>query len=288
VEAGTRVEASEIKVTGDAHNEASFLFVKPRVLISWTPFGEDQARLRVERTISQLDFQDFSTVSTLDTLVVTAGNPKLEPERDWIAEGALEHHFWRAGVATLTLSHAWLDKVIDDFPFDGFSSPGNIGRGRRETATLDFTAPMERFGMVGGELKAQGVWKYSRVTDPTTGARRQVSLDQPFTGSGSLSNEVPRWKSSWRIDVTGGARTPTFLIDEVQRARTESQVSFLWTYKPRSDLVFQAQVQNLGDGERFRMRQIFDGLRSTGRLDQIERLEIRNRARFMFNVRKGL
>jgi hypothetical protein len=287
LDAGARIESSTLRVSGDAHNATSFLFVKPRATATWTPFGEDQVRLRVERTVSQLDFQNFVTVSTLDTNIVTAGNPRLVPEQDWIAEAAYEHHFWRTGVAVITLSHAELEDVIDDVPVDGFSAPGNIGRGTRDTAALDLTVPLGRLGMTGGLLKAGALWKFSQVTDPTTHERRQISLDQPFSGTLALSNELPRLKSSWRLDVTGGYRQPTFLIDEVQRARFQTQVGFLWEYKPRSDLSLQAQVQNLGAGRRFRTRQIFDGVRSLGDLAFIERLAIANHPRLLLNLRKS-
>lgn len=287
IEAGVRVETSRLVVTGDAHNATSFLFPKPRLLVTWSPAGEDQFRLRLERSVSQLDFADFVTVSTFDTHVTTAGNPTLEPERDWIAEAAFEHHFWSSGVAQLKVSHAWLDRVIDDTPFEGFSSRGNIGSGRRETVTADVTLPLARVGVAGGQLKASGVWKFSRVTDPTTGERRQISLDQPFSGSVSLTNEMPRLKSSWRIDVTGGYRYPTFLIDEVQRRRFETQVDAMWEWKPGGALVIQAQVQNLTSARRLRERRIFDPLRTLGPAPQLETLAFRNRPRLMLSVRRS-
>jgi hypothetical protein len=285
-EAGARVETSTLSVSGDTRNSTSFLFVKPRLTAAWTPFGEEQLRLRIERTVSQLDFQNFVTVSTLDTNVVTAGNPRLTPERDWIFEAAYEHHFWGSGVAVVTLSHAELDQVIDDVPVEGFSAPGNIGRGVRDTAAVDLTLPLARLGMAGGLLKAGGLWKWSQVTDPTTGQRRQITLDQPFSGTLALSNEAPRLKSSWRVDVVSAYRQPTFLIDEVQKVRFETQLSVLWEYKPAAGFSVQAQVQNLTGGRRFRTRDIFEGLRSAGDLAFVEHVEIRNRPRLFFSLRR--
>jgi len=287
IEAGARIETSTLGVSGDAHNSTSFLFVKPRITGAWTPFGEDQVRLRIERTVSQLDFQNFVTVSTLDTNVVTAGNPRLVPERDWIFEAAYEHHFWGAGVAVVTLTHGELDQVIDDVPVDGFSAPGNIGKGTRDTAALDLTLPLARLGMAGGLLKAGGVWKRSQVTDPTTGQRRQITLESAFTGDLTLSNEVPNLASSWRLDAVSGYRQPTFLIDEVQHARFGTQLSFLWEYKPSAALSIQAQVQDLTGASRFRTRDIFGGLRSSGDRAFVEHLAIRNHPRLFLNVKRS-
>ena len=286
-EAGVRVETSTLSERGDERRSTSFFFVKPRATATWTPFGEDQLRLRIERTVSQLDFNEFVTNTSFDTHVVTAGNPGLRPERDWIFEAAYEHHFGKAGVATLTASHAELQDVIDELPVEGFSAPGNIGSGRREMVAFDLTAPLARLGMAGGVLKANGTWKFSQVTDPTTHGRREITLDQPFTGALALTNDVPKLKSSWRIDVTGGYRQPTFLIDEVDVARYQTQVDFQWEYKPRADLSLQAQVQNLTSRQRLRERRLFDGLRSAGRLAFIEERALTNRPRLFLNLRKS-
>src|SRR6185503_20242562 len=84
VEAGSRIELSRLTVSGDAQNAVSFIFPKPRLFIAWSPGGQDQLRARFERTVSQLDFGEFVSSSSLEQGVVNAGNEKLVPERDWI------------------------------------------------------------------------------------------------------------------------------------------------------------------------------------------------------------
>ena len=56
----------------------SFLFPKPRVLLTWSPESSDQLRLRVEREVGQLDFNNFAASGSLGT-GTHAGNPQPDP-----------------------------------------------------------------------------------------------------------------------------------------------------------------------------------------------------------------
>ncbi|HEV2531912.1 TonB-dependent receptor domain-containing protein [Phenylobacterium sp.] len=286
VEAGARYELSQLTVSGDAHNSASFRFPKPRLLVTWTPIQADQLRFRLERVVGQLSFDAFVTSSSLDQGVITGGNPGLEPERDWIAEGAWDHRFGKDVDVVATLSHAALEKVVDQLPVNGLSAPGNIGDGVRDRADLNVTFPLGWLGMSGGRVKGQGTWVRSRVTDPTTGRRRMITDDQPFSGTAALTNDVPRLRSAWRIDLTSAYRYSEFRIDEIDNFRFATQLSALWEWKARPGLDLQAQVQNIGGGQQVRERQVFTGLRNTHGLAFRELRDVNTGPRLYLRLRK--
>jgi len=288
VEAGARFEFSRLTVSGDAHNEARFRFPKPRLVVTWTPSQADQLRLRVERLVGQLDFQDFVTTSSVEQGVITGGNPQLEPERDWIVEAAWDRRFGKTADVVVTASHAELEKVIDELPVAGFSAPGNIGDGTRDKAAVDLTLPLGGIGLNGGLLKGQAAWIVSRVTDPTTRRERTITNDQPFTATATITNDVPRLRSSWRIDLSGPYRFQVFRIDELDTYRSRGWVSALWEWKPSSGLAFQVQAQKAWGGVEERTRDIFTGLRSTGQLSAIEFRHVRVGPRLYVRIRKSL
>ena len=287
VEAGARYELSQLTVSGDAHNSASFRFPKPRLLVTWTPIQADQLRFRLERVVSQLSFEAFVTSSSLDQGVITGGNPGLEPERDWIVEGAWDHRFAKDIDVVATLSHAELEKVVDQLPVNGLSAPGNIGDGTRDRADLNASFPLGGLGMSGGRFKGQGTWIRSRVTDPTTLRERMITDDQPFFGTATLTNDVPRWRSAWRIDVTSAYRYSEFRIDEIDNFRFATQLSALWEWKARPGLDLQAQVQNITGGRQVRQRQVFTGLRDTNGLAFRELRDVSTGPRLYLRVRKS-
>jgi hypothetical protein len=287
-EAGSRFETSRLTVSGDAHNSADFNFAKPRLLVTWAPDEADQFRLRLERTVSQLSFEDFVTTSSLDLGVITGGNPRLAPERDWIAEAAWDHRFGKAADVVLTVSHAELQDVIDELPVGNLSGVGNIGDGTRDRADLNLTLPLDALGLKGGQFKAQGTWIASQVTDPTTHARRRITSDQPFVGTAAITGEVPGLRSSWRIDLTSASRFSVFRIDEIDHFKSGGLVSVLWEWKPKADLAFQAQVQSLGGVDQDREQLFFAGLRGATRPDLRATRDLRTGPRLYLRMRKTL
>jgi outer membrane receptor protein involved in Fe transport len=286
VEAGSRLEVSRLTVSGDAHNQASFIFPKPRLFVAWSPSEKDQLRLRLERTVSQLDFGQFISSSSLEQGVVNAGNEKLVPERDWIIEGAWEHHLLGDGAIVLTLTHLLLEQVIDEVPVEGFSAPGNIGNGVRDQAELNINLPLDRLGLRGGRLTADGIWRRSQVTDPTTGERRRISNEQPFSGTLSLTQDLPRLHSTWHIDATSAYRYDIFRIDEIQRFRNGASINVSWEYKPRSDLSLLLQVQNITNFSSERERLIFTGLRRDGSVTLVDTRNVKLGPRLYLRLRR--
>lgn len=287
IEAGARVETSTISQTGDTNSSASFRFPKPRILVTWSANDRYQIRARVEREVGQLDFADFVATANLATGVVSAGNAKLEPERRWVFETAFERRFWDSGDVVLTLRHVALQQVIDQVPVEGFNAPGNIGNGRRETAIVDLTLPLAPLGMRGGLLKARGQATLSRVIDPTTGRPRMISDDEPFSGSVTLTNDIPQLKSTWTVSLDSGYRERSYLTDEIQTIRRFPSLDLAWEYKPNSAWAALAQLTNVTRHARTRVQHIYGGLRSQAPLDLIDRVRVGVPAAFYLRVRRS-
>jgi len=77
IEGGLRVEVSEISQSGDSDLTKSFVYPKPRIQATWTPWTGHQFRVRAEREVGQLDFGDFLASADIDIGQVEGGNPDL-------------------------------------------------------------------------------------------------------------------------------------------------------------------------------------------------------------------
>ena len=286
LEATARAEASTISQQGDFKSSETFFFPKPRALLTWSPSDDFQVRTRFEREVSQLDFADFVASANLSSGVVSAGNGKLQPERRWVLETAFEKHFWNSADIVLTLRHQALEEVIDQVPVNGFNAPGNIGNGRRDAVELDLTLPLERLGLKGGLIKGTGTWLRSRVRDPTTGELRRISLDEPFTGSLTLTDDLPRLNSTWTVAVTSGTRQTSYLIDEIDSEIEAANVNVSWEYKPRPGFALLAQLTNVTRHSLERLQEIFNGLRGAVPLAETDRFRVRIPAAFYLRVRR--
>jgi outer membrane receptor protein involved in Fe transport len=160
LETGARVERSTIASRGDVILSKTLTFPKPRLVATWTPDSADQVRLRVEREVGQLDFNQFVANAALNGVGVTAGNPDLTPQQDWTVEATYERHFWKDGVASLGVQRLWLTDVIDRAPVFGpsgvFDEPANIGSGEETAVTASWTLPLERLGAKGATGAVHG------------------------------------------------------------------------------------------------------------------------------------
>lgn len=250
VEGGLRVEASTITQSGDAEQEKSFFFPKPRILATWTPMPNNQFRFRFERELGQLDFGDFAASSDLDEENVLGGNADLEPEQRWITEATYERRFWTDGIISIGLRHDEIVDAIDVIPLDGgLSAVGNIGDGTLDQLAVNILVPMDKFGFTGGRLGFRNTWNHSEVTDPTTGEIRAISGLRPSQPVFTIAQDINSWKLQW-----GGAYIATlhqFSYDPDQTSGFRGADYFeLWTeYKPTATLSLRAQINIWDDFE---------------------------------------
>jgi hypothetical protein len=294
LEAGVRFERSTITETGDVELERSFNYPKPRVVATWSPTKNDQLRLRVEREVGQLDFEDFISSVDLGTRVLSAGNAELEPDKTWAYEAAFEKRFWGSAAAVLTLRHEDITDVVDVFPFlalsdangDGIpddldnngqpdlqlvTGPGNIGDGTNDVIELNVTLPLENVGIKGGELRLESQWQKSEVTDPLTGESRRISGQRPNNVELSYRQDLPEYKLSYGFTWFAGWNERHFRLREVQSLDLNNFYGSFIEWKPTTNFTLRAELNNLVPYKFNIVRSVFDGPRDTGNLDFIEK-----------------
>ena len=287
VETGLRWEVSTIRQTGGANQEKTLSFPKPRMIVSWSPNAASQLRLRLERTVGQLNFEDFAASAQLDAGTVNAGNPNLEPERAWLAEVAVERRFWNGGAAVLTVSHAKLQQVVDFIPIAGlFDAPGNIGDGWRQEAKLSLTLPLAKVGFDGASIRFTGTWRRSAVTDPVTGAKRRISNQRPFEGEVLATKSFPKLNSSINLEGAFGYVETLYRIGEVRRTQETPMWKLYWDWAARPDLIFRFQIENFTAKQRRRDRELFVGARSLGVINYAEKRYAEQPPFLMMRMRK--
>jgi len=198
VESGLRVETSTISQSGDAEEEKTFNFLKPRLLATWTPGASNQFRLRFEREVGQLDFNAFAASAELQNEDVLGGNIDLEPEQRWISELAYERRFWGDGVFSVLVRHDEIANAIDVIPLeDGLSAAGNIGNGTLDRLSVNLQAPLHRFGFSGGRITARNIWNHTEVEDPTSGKMRPISNVAKSHAVIIVAQDIRSWKLQW-------------------------------------------------------------------------------------------
>lgn len=284
IEGGLRMEASTITQSGDADQEKSFFFPKPRLLATWTPMPNNQFRLRFEREVGQLDFGDFAASADLEDENVFGGNIDLEPEQRWISELIYERRFLGDGIVSIGLRHDEIVDAIDVIPLDdGLSAVGNIGDGTLDQLAVNVLVPMDWAGFTGGRLGFRNTWNKTEVIDPTTGEARPISNVRASQATFTIAQDITSWKLQW-----GGAWIPLLgqtSFDPDQRFSWRGRDYFeAWAeYKPTPTLSIRAQI-NIWDN--FDQTRIAYGDRVTRPVSYIETREIDPRTFYQIRLRK--
>lgn len=248
VEGGLRLEASTITQTGDADQEKSFFYAKPRFLATWTPMPENQVRFRFERELGQLDFGDFAAGADLDDDQLFGGNVDLEPEERWISELTWERRFTGDGIISVGYRHDEIIGVIDRLPLPGgLSAVGNIGDGTLDQLAVNIVLPLDRTGFSGGELRLRNTWNDTSVIDPTTGQERPISGVRPSQPAITIAQDITSWRINWAVTYLESLRQFNYGPDQISGFTGSDYFEANIEYKPTPTLSIRAQVNVWND-----------------------------------------
>jgi len=263
VEAGLRVEYSEISQSGDSDLSKSFVYPKPRFQLTWTPWDGHQFRFRAERQVGQLDFGDFVASADIDIGQVEGGNPDLEPDKTTVVEAVYERRFWGEGVLELSAAHGEVEDVIDIIPLSGgFDGVGNIGDGSFDQYQIRLTLPMDKLGIPNARLQARGSWAHTEVVDPVTGETRRFQGNQAFGCGVAFNHDLQGGKWSYGFDHGCNIdKGRLFRVREVRAQYYEPFVTLYGQWKPSSDTTIRLDIGNATDREAGYDRDIYAGPR---------------------------
>lgn len=290
LEYGLSVEASRITQTGDQQKERSFRFVKPRATATWTMGPAGTLRASLIRDVAQLDFAEFSSTVDFVNAAATQGNPELVPEKAWKARLEWETRLAPRTALTIAAFADRVDDVRDLVEIAGADAFGNIGRGSRLGLEARAATPLAFIGLPNAELRFNGVWQRTQVTDPITGEKRSFSvpLERQGATSGSptlnLGNKdwayvltfrqsMPSWQLSWGASVIDWAdRNEYRRIEVISYERPLPKLDLFIETTAIRPVTARLFVNNLLAPPETRTREFYLGSRAGG---ITERLEIR-------------
>ncbi|ADL00108.1 TonB-dependent receptor plug domain-containing protein [Brevundimonas subvibrioides] len=243
LEGGLRLEASTITQSGDADQEKSFYFAKPRFQATWTPMANNQVRFRFEREVGQLDFGDFAASAELEEDNVFGGNVDLEPEQRWVTELVYERRFLGDGIVSVGYRHDEITGVIDQLPLPGdLSAVGNIGDGTLDQLAVNISVPLDWTGFSGGQFTFENEWNKTRVTDPTTGQSRPISGVRASQPAFTISQDITSWKINWAATFLASLRQYSYDPDQTSGFYGDDYFQGFVEYKPTTSISIRAQV----------------------------------------------
>jgi len=289
LEAGMRMEISEISSTGDTVQSRDFFYPKPRLLLSWAPDTLSQIRLRAERTVGQLNFSDFVAAVNLSGYGIGAGNADLRPDQRWQFEAAFERRFWERGALVLSYLHEEITDLQDYIPVGGgLDAPGNISSASSDKIAISGLVPLDFLGLEKAQFKPNLYWLTSDLIDPVTGEHRRMSNQRNINSYYEISQDIDSLKSTWSVNWGTGWSRSTWRIAQISRIGVHNNpfINASWSYKPTADWKITLSAENFIP-YRFEIEQRnFAGPRTLGAQPVIQDRFARTQPRFYLLARK--
>jgi hypothetical protein len=199
------------------------------------------------------------------------GNPELEPERTWRLQADWERRFSETGVISILVRHEWVEGVEDLVPVQGlFDTPGNLPDGRRWRIQGDVTAPLDAFGVPGGELSASAMIRQTQVDDPVTAQTRRFRGDEDWRLRLDFRQDRPELGFSWGWDYYIQGQEDFYRIDAFDRLTPPLGDLDLFAETRRFAGLTARVGVDLNLGERERRRLSWPVSRAVGAPDEIE------------------
>ncbi len=292
-ELGLHYETSMLRQSGDSVLNKDLSYFKPRWLTTWDPAPGQELRLALERRVGQLELRDFSSSTSLNSNVVTAGNKNLVPTSNWRVALAWERHFWDRASLVLEARRNFVSDVTDHVPVsDGsggiFDAVGNIGSGTIDVLEANLILPLDRLGLDGVTVKGDGRMMDSRTRDPATGQERRISGHVPFRVNLEVTYDMPQDNLRWGATFHDDARTFEYRIDEVTTTYHDIKPGAYVEYKPTPNWNFRLYGRDIGQTAFYREREIYSGLRGSSALDYVEKRKLNDGALIGINIQRAI
>ena len=274
-------EWSEISQSGDVSLSREFKYWKPRIDLKWDYKGNRQVRLNIERSVGQINFDDF--ISSFDQFeeTIRTGNPDLKPETAW--ELKLEHE-WRlpndGGVVTLKGLASEIDGPVDRLPIDGFAGIGNLGSGERTQARIDGSIRINKL-LEGGVFRFMGYLQSTEVLDPVTNIKRDFSWFKRWETMIGIRQDIPGGKYSWGITYRSQSQFNIYDPYLLGRFAQDPTLGFGFTAKINPQLNLNFMAKNIfGTNFGFGRKQIYNGFKSNNDLLIQENFDVNDHSFF--------
>ncbi len=285
LEAGFTFEASRITQSGSETNEREFTYPKPRLVGTFILPAGDQIRASIERDVSQLDFAEFASTVNFNDGSSVRGNPELEPEKAWKTRLEWERRFGKRGALTLAVFHDAIEDVRDYTLIGGQDAFGNIGDGSRTGIEARGALPLAFIGLTSAELRFNGLYQQSEVTDPWTLETRDISINFERQGtSGALNagpkdwaylvtyrQELPKLQSAIGVTLQQWSGWREFKNDEVvDLEREKPKLDFYYETTVIKPLTIRFLINNILSPPEDRVWTFYSANRGTGAVSRIQ------------------
>ena len=279
------IETSEIAQSGDVSKKRDFDFIRPKVDYRFDLTPSLQFRATVEKSVSQLSFNDFTanTNSGDEDQNTIAGNPELRQEQSWRYDLNLEYRFNDDnGVISSNIYYHGLEDVIDRVDVSTLtttqSANGNIGAGERYGLRLNGSLRLNFIRQPGILVTAGLNLESSSVTDPFLGTDRRLSyFNNNRQGRGNYSlgfrHDMPERDINYGFTYRNSIpdNNKVYDVNRIESYNSQPFSILFVEYQGWEGMTLRLEATNPLESERCRVRLRYtNGTIATGVFSELE------------------
>ena len=287
-------EASQITTNFPQIPVHSYGFLKPRFDLRYNLTSADRLRLKIERTISQLNFNNFVPVYNVTDSRLDPGNPGIAPEKDWNYEFDVEHRLAK-DQGTLQAAFTYLDATdyIDRGPFGGLSSTGlpqsapvNLPHAKRYGVELKGGVRMTVLGLPNAQVNARYVAQTSSIKDPFSGRDRMIANTYDSEITLGFRHDLNRLKAAYGATLL--ATTGELVSSDIRTLAYTSRDPRLQLFAEKAlpnDLTLRVEIYNLTGSPEQGHRILYNISQANGAINRTETYNETKDVRFVLRLR---
>ncbi len=262
LETALNYEWSEISQSGDILLSREFQYWKPRFDLKWDYQENRQMRLRIERAVGQINFDDFIASYNIFEERIIAGNPDLKPSTSWEIEITHEQRLKNdGGVITFKMLGEQIDGPVERIPIGSYAAVGNLGTGEKFKISLDSSLRINKI-LSGGVLGIRGYYQHTQVIDPLTLIKRDLAWLSPWGFKLTLRQDLNGGKFNWSASVS--RKGQFYIYDPYLYGRffEDAYLNGEFNYKINPKLTLRVVVSDMLTGMGTGRKTIYNGFKS--------------------------
>lgn len=247
-------EYSNIRQSGAHALDRTFYRPKGFVSLGWKVSPRLDLSAKIEREVGQLNFLDIVASVNLAGGNGNAGNPNLRPPQSWNLELEASRNLGAFGSIKAKLFAEFITDAVVQIPIGATGeSPGNIDSARLFGLDWNSTINFDPFGWRGARLDLAMQFRNSRLSDPLTGEKRQLSEQMQTEIDANFRHDIPGSALAWGIHYNKYVQTAGFRLDQHSRfVNKPGDLGVFIEHKDVMGLTVRGGVSNLlGTNERF-------------------------------------
>lgn len=199
-------EQTQISHNFDYSPEQEYQYLKPRIDIRYRVSEKNILGIKFERTVSQLDLNEFVPKFDFDDSEIDLGNPELSPEKKNIYEVRIEHRLANdEGVLSVRSFYHnisdHIDKIIIGRDNNGklISASGNIDKAYLYGGELTTSFRLSKINLQDMVVNGRLLRNYSSTIDPFSGKTRSLWHVEKLDWELGLQHDITRFGVSYGI-----------------------------------------------------------------------------------------